>query len=151
MSYVDDIKMNPPIGKFNNPELLKIPNFLHLTPPVVKRQCEALKKFCTPWPEGLKTDEDCDRHFAVNVTTKDFVFSSSSLRWPDARVVETTVKLSDLKLDEHATDKLKRLLRHRYNDETDMITLRTDSCPLRVQNYEYGQYLLTALYFESWV
>lgn len=151
MSYVDDIKMNSPIGKFNNPELLKIPNFLHLTPPVVKRQCEALKKFCTPWPEALKTDEDCDRHFPVNVTTKDFVFSSSSLRWPDARVVEITVKLSDLKLDEHATDKLKRLLRHRYNDETDMITLRTDSCPLRVQNYEYGQYLLTALYFESWV
>lgn len=151
MSYVDDNKHEPPIGKFNNPELLKIPNFLHLTPPVVKRQCEALKKFCTAWPKALKSDEKCDRIFPINVVTKDFVFSSPSLRWPDSRCVEITLKLSDLKLDDHSTDKMKRLLRHRYNPETDTITLLTDSCPLRKQNYDYGQYLLTALYFESWV
>jgi small subunit ribosomal protein S35 len=30
-------------GKFANAELMKIPNFLHLTPPAIKRQCEALK------------------------------------------------------------------------------------------------------------
>lgn len=150
MSYVDDLKMNSPLPKFNNPELLKIPNFLHLTPPAVKRQCEALKKFCTAWPEALKSDEDLDRHFPVSVTTKDFVFSAASLRWPEARVVELKIKLADLKLDDHASDKMKRLLRHRYDPQTDLITLRTDSCPLRAQNLEYGQYLLTALYFESW-
>ena len=30
-------------GKFANAELMKIPNFLHLTPPAIKRQCAALK------------------------------------------------------------------------------------------------------------
>lgn len=34
--------VSPP-GKFANAELMKIPNFLHLTPPAIKRQCEALK------------------------------------------------------------------------------------------------------------
>lgn len=32
-----------PPGKFANAELMKIPNFLHLTPPAIQRQCEALK------------------------------------------------------------------------------------------------------------
>lgn len=32
-----------PPGKFANPELMKIPNFLHLTPPAIQRQAEALK------------------------------------------------------------------------------------------------------------
>ncbi|KAH9397586.1 28S ribosomal protein S35, mitochondrial [Tyrophagus putrescentiae] len=133
MSYVDDLKMNSPLPKFNNPELLKIPKLppLDATGP-------------------LKSDEDLDRHFPVSITTKDFVFSGASLRWPDARIVELKIKLADLKLDDHASDKMKRLLRHRYDPQTDLITLRTDSCPLRAQNLEYGQYLLTALYFESW-
>ena len=39
-------------AKYANPELMKIPNFLHLTPPIIKRQCNKLKEFCTPWPEG---------------------------------------------------------------------------------------------------
>ena len=30
-------------GKFANAELMKIPNFLHLTPPAIQRHCEALK------------------------------------------------------------------------------------------------------------
>lgn len=29
-----------PPGKFVNAELMKVPNFLHLTPPVIKRQCK---------------------------------------------------------------------------------------------------------------
>jgi small subunit ribosomal protein S35 len=32
-----------PPGKFANAELMKIPNFLHLTPPDIERQCQALK------------------------------------------------------------------------------------------------------------
>ena len=44
-------------SKWANPELMKIPNFLHLTPPVVARHCQALGKFCTPWPQGLETEE----------------------------------------------------------------------------------------------
>jgi len=30
-------------GKYANAELMKIPNFLHLTPAHVKKHCEALK------------------------------------------------------------------------------------------------------------
>ena len=33
-----------PPGKFANAELMKIPNFLHLTPPAIKKHCEALKR-----------------------------------------------------------------------------------------------------------
>lgn len=40
--YVPPQKRAPP-NKWGNLELMKIPNFLHLTPPVIKRQCEALK------------------------------------------------------------------------------------------------------------
>ena len=38
--------------KYANPELMKIPNFLHLTPPMIKRHCSKLKELCTPWPKG---------------------------------------------------------------------------------------------------
>ena len=34
---------SPQPDKWANLELMKIPNFLHLTPPVIKRQTEALK------------------------------------------------------------------------------------------------------------
>ena len=32
-----------PPAKFGNTELMKIPNFLHLTPPHIKKQCAVLK------------------------------------------------------------------------------------------------------------
>ena len=35
-----------------NVELLKISNFLHLTPKHVEKHCEVLHQFCTEWPEG---------------------------------------------------------------------------------------------------
>jgi hypothetical protein len=34
-------KAAAPPGKFVNAELMKIPNFLHLTPPVIKKQCKS--------------------------------------------------------------------------------------------------------------
>lgn len=61
------------------------------------------------------------------------------------------MKLSTLKLDDHAKDKFLRLVGNRYNPETDEITIVTDRCPLRKQNYDYAQYLLTALFHESWI
>ncbi len=32
-----------PPTKYGNAELMKIPNFLHLTPPHIKKQCQAIK------------------------------------------------------------------------------------------------------------
>lgn len=42
-----------------------------------------------------------------------------------------------------------RLIGERYDEETDMLTIVTDRCPTRKQNYDYGVYVLTALYHES--
>ena len=59
--------------------------------------------------------------------------------------------LERLDLDEHARDKIIRLLGDRYDEETGEVTLTADCCPVRKQNTDYVKYLLTALYFESWV
>ena len=39
-------------GKYANVELMKVPNFLHLTPPTIKAHCNSIQKFCTEWPKG---------------------------------------------------------------------------------------------------
>uniref|UniRef100_A0A3B3ZRF9 Ribosomal protein S24/S35 mitochondrial conserved domain-containing protein n=1 Tax=Periophthalmus magnuspinnatus TaxID=409849 RepID=A0A3B3ZRF9_9GOBI len=70
-----------------NLELIKIPNFLHLTPAAIKKHCEALKPFCTEWPLALDTDAKCDEHFPIKVQTTHFVSAGPSLRNPSARIV----------------------------------------------------------------
>lgn len=145
------VKKGVPPGKFANAELIKIPNFLHLTPPVIKRQCEALKKFCTKWPQALKTDEQCEKHFPLEVSSSDYCHSSPTIRDPLARIVTLKIKLSALQLDEHARDKLRRLVGDRYDEETGVLTIVTDRCPTKKQNYDYAMYLLTAVFHESWV
>ena len=80
-----------PPGKFGNAELMKIPNFLHLTPPVIKRQCEALKRFCTAWPQGLETDAKCEEIFPLEIITSDYCHSSPDIRDPLGRIV--TIKV----------------------------------------------------------
>ena len=54
-------------------------------------------------------------------------------------------------LDQHARDKFLRLVDNRYDPETDIVTISVDRCPVRKQNYEYAQYLLTALFHESFI
>lgn len=83
-----------PPGKFGNAELMKIPNFLHLTPPVIKRQCEALKRFCSAWPAGIETDEKCEETFPLEVVTSDYCHSSPDIRNPLARIV--TIKVNSI-------------------------------------------------------
>ncbi|XP_019523563.1 PREDICTED: 28S ribosomal protein S35, mitochondrial [Hipposideros armiger] len=60
------------------------------------------------------------------------------------------VKLSSLNLDDHAKKKLIKLVGERYCKTTDVLTIKTDRCPLKRQNYDYAMYLLTVLYHESW-
>ncbi|EFX66309.1 hypothetical protein DAPPUDRAFT_302746 [Daphnia pulex] len=139
-----------PPGKFANAELMKIPNFLHLTPPAIERQCQALKKFCTEWPKELNTNEKIENHFPITITTSDYLHSSPSLRDARARIVTLQLKLSSLKLDSHAKDKLLRLVKERYNPETDVLTIVSERCPLRKQNLDYAMYLLNVLISESW-
>lgn len=59
------------------------------------------------------------------------------------------MKLDKLQLDEHAKDKLLRLVKERYDPSTDILTIVADRCPLRKQNMEYANYLLTVLVTES--
>ncbi|XP_017783568.1 PREDICTED: 28S ribosomal protein S35, mitochondrial [Nicrophorus vespilloides] len=142
-------KGSPP-DKYANAELMKIPNFLHLTPPVIERQCAALKKFCTPWPKALSNDELCEKHFPFEVISSNYCHSSPSIRDPMARIVTIKFKLNDLKFDEKSRDKYLRLVGDRYNSETGYVTIVTDRCPTQKQNYDYAMYLVTALYHESW-
>ncbi|XP_076863159.1 small ribosomal subunit protein mS35 isoform X2 [Brachyhypopomus gauderio] len=139
-----------PPEKKGNLELIKIPNFLHLTPIAIKKHCDALKPFCTEWPTALDSDAMCEKHFPVKVQSKDYVSAGPSVRNPKARNITLTVKLSSLNLDDHARKKLIKLSGERYNEETDTLRITTDSCPLRQQNYDYAMYLLTVLYHESW-
>lgn len=146
--YVKENKVSP--DKKANVELMKIPNFLHLTPPAIKRHCEALKQFCTQWPQELHNDKECDAHFPLEIITSDYCYASPTIREPLARIVTLRVNLNSLILDTHAKDKLLRLLGNRYNPETNVITITADRCPSRKQNLEYVEYLLTAVFHESW-
>lgn len=143
-------KGQAPPGKKANAELMKIPNFLHLTPPVIKTQCEAIKQFCTEWPKLLNSEEAIEKHYPVEVITSDYCHASPTIRNPLARIVTMRVKLSDLKLDSRAKDKFLRLVGDKYDQKTDLVTFTADRCPVRKQNLDYVNYLLTACYHESW-
>ncbi|VCX16868.1 unnamed protein product, partial [Gulo gulo] len=59
------------MAKEGNLELLKIPNFLHLTPVAIKKHRETLKDFYTEWPAALDSDEKCEKHFPIEMDTTD--------------------------------------------------------------------------------
>ncbi|EFX82284.1 hypothetical protein DAPPUDRAFT_49266, partial [Daphnia pulex] len=80
-----------PPGKFANAELMKIPNFLHLTQPTIERQSQALKKFCTEWPKEFDTNKRIENHLPSTITTSDYLNSSPSLRDARARIVTLQV------------------------------------------------------------
>lgn len=144
------VKRGVPMAKEGNLELLKVPNFLHLTPVAIKKHCSVLKEFCTEWPAALDSTEKCEKHFPIEIETADYVSSGPSIRNPKARVVTLRVKLSSLNLDDHAKKKLIKLVGDRYCKTTDLLTIRADRCPLKRQNSDYAMYLLTVLYHESW-
>ncbi|XP_068951007.1 small ribosomal subunit protein mS35 [Petaurus breviceps papuanus] len=144
------VEKGVPMAKEGNLELLKIPNFLHLTPVAIKRHCAALKDFCTDWPSALDSDENCEKHFPIEIETANYVSAGPSLYNPKARVVTLKVRLSKLNLDDHAKKKFIKLVGERYCKTTDLLTITTDRCPLQRQNYDYAMYLLTVLYHESW-
>jgi len=138
-----------PRGKYANTELLKICNFLHLTPVAIERQCRVLRKFCTKWPENLETDEQIRSHFPVTLITRDYCHSSPSIRDIRARCVTLQVNINDLRLQGWDRIKLIDLVEHRYDPQTEVLTIEAKDCPMRIQNTDYAEYLLSAVYFES--
>ncbi|XP_040197617.1 28S ribosomal protein S35, mitochondrial [Rana temporaria] len=149
------LRRGAPPDKYGNLELMKVPNFLHLTPLAIKKHCAVLKGKCsafcsaTEWPAALSDDDQCKQHFPIELKSMDYVFAGPSIRNPEARVVTLQIKLSNLNLDQHARKKLIKLAGSRYNAERDTLTIQTDRCPLRMQNEDYAMYLLTVLYHES--
>ncbi|TKR60340.1 hypothetical protein L596_027598 [Steinernema carpocapsae] len=139
----------PPFKKVGNLELVKIPNFLHLTPGAIERQCNAIKQFCTPWPKELNENPELkEKYFPLRTSYSDYVHQGTSLRDGRARLCTTTLKVADLKLDDTSRRKFLRLVGNRYNESTDELKIITDRCPTRQQNRDYAIYLLTVLYRE---
>ncbi|XP_076824005.1 small ribosomal subunit protein mS35-like isoform X1 [Clavelina lepadiformis] len=137
--------------KFANLELVKVQNFLHLTPPAIKKHCAKLKQFCTPFPEELKSDVACEKAYPVETHSVDYVFASSTPRTPRARVITKQIRLCNLVLNEHARIKMIKILGdERYDRNTDIATIKVERCPTQQQNKDFCDYVLTALYFESW-
>ncbi|CAD5231600.1 unnamed protein product [Bursaphelenchus xylophilus] len=142
--------IRPPCKAEGNLELVKIPNFLHLTPQHIKRHCDELKQFCTEFPEELKENPKLiHEHLPVTKKYSDYVHQGTSLRDIRARVVTLQIKVADLELDQHAKDKFRRLVGQRYDEKTDIFTLVTDRCYTRQQNQDYADYLITVAVNES--
>ncbi|CAH8603964.1 unnamed protein product [Heterobilharzia americana] len=146
-----------PPGKYANVELMKIPNFLHLTVPHIKKHCDSLRKYCTVWPSGLDSDEKIEKYYPLEVVSHSYVFTSTNIRDPRSRMVTLQIRLSSLSLDEHAKRKLLRLATGpgpgrntaSYDWNTDILKLTTGRCPTSKQNTEFLMYLLSVLTLES--
>ncbi|CAD5225081.1 unnamed protein product [Bursaphelenchus okinawaensis] len=142
--------IRPPFKSEGNLELVKIPNFLHLTPQHIQRHCEVLKQFCTEFPRELKDNESLvHQYYPITRQYSDYVHQGTSLRDIRARVIKIEIKLGDLNLSDRAKEKFRRLVGMRYNEDTDMFTLVTDRCFTRQQNQDYAEYLLTVLVNEA--
>ncbi|CAH8643709.1 unnamed protein product [Dicrocoelium dendriticum] len=144
-------------GSYANAELLKIPNFLHLTKHHIQKHCAAIKKFCTKWPTGLNSEEAVTKHYPLEVVHQNFVFSAPSIRDPRARLVSIRVAVSSLRLNDHSKRKLIRLAMGpgpgknfaQYDWSTDILQLSSSRCPTSRQNTDYLRYVLTVLTLES--
>lgn len=134
-----------PVRALGNLQLMKIPNFFHLSSPAIERHCQALESLCTEWPQSLDLST-----VPLRITTRNYLFAGPSLYHPGSRKVKLQVYLKDLVLDDHAREKMISLVGPRYNPDTDELTIVADRCPTRKQNNEYAMYLLTVLYHESW-
>uniref|UniRef100_A0A915EJ23 Ribosomal protein S24/S35 mitochondrial conserved domain-containing protein n=1 Tax=Ditylenchus dipsaci TaxID=166011 RepID=A0A915EJ23_9BILA len=141
MGYRKQPLVRAPTPAEANLELMKIPNFLHLTPVHIAQQCKAIKKFCTPFPKELlhgtkatKPWEELahiyDKHLPIKIKYSDYVHQGTSLRDKRSKL-------------------FRRLATNHYDENTKMLTLIGDRCLTREQNIDYAKYLLTALYFES--
>ncbi|KAL3317868.1 28S ribosomal protein S35, mitochondrial [Cichlidogyrus casuarinus] len=156
--YVKNLIENNGIipSKHYNMELVKIPNFLHLTPAHIKMHCDVLKQLCTDWPTKLDS-EAVAKYYPMETIKKSFLLSSKTVYDKRAKQVTLKINLDALKLSKKAKQKLLRLcigpgpgrsFSH-YDWETNILELSTERCPTSKQNYEYLKFTLTVLTLES--
>lgn len=66
-----------------------------------------------------------DKYLPLTVKYADYIHQGTSIRDNRCRVNNISFKLTALQLDEHGTDKIRRILKKRYNELTDTVTLVT--------------------------
>jgi small subunit ribosomal protein S35 len=91
------------------------------------------------------------KHFPIEYISSDYCHALPTIKNNLSRIVTIRFNLSELDFDDHAKDKFLRLVGERYNPDTGIITIVTDRCPMKKQNYEYAMYLITACYHESFI
>lgn len=144
-----EAKVKLPRAAYANLELMKIPNFLHLTPHHIQKNCNAIKKFCTKFPGELKEIECQQKYFPLEFRYSDYIHQGTNIRDMRARQVTMGIRLDALELDKHAHLKFRQLVGDQYNKDTNVFIVVSDRCRSRKQNREYSEYLLTVLYHES--
>ncbi|CAI2305007.1 unnamed protein product [Caenorhabditis sp. 36 PRJEB53466] len=145
-----DVEKRAPFKKEGNLELVKIPNFLHLTPAAIQEHCEAIKKFCTPFPPELLNNASLSKtELPISLQYNTYIHQGTKIGDIRSRVVTMKVGVEALNLTEKALDKFIRLVGNRYNKNTNELTIITDRCHTRKQNVDYAYYLLTVLYHEA--
>ncbi|KAK6062228.1 hypothetical protein COOONC_00092 [Cooperia oncophora] len=150
MGFRPDAERRAPFKKEGNLELVKIPNFLHLTPAAIEKHCNAIRKFCTKFPSELISNQSlASSEFPLRISYNTYVHQGVNIRDHRSRVVTLQVKLSALPLSPEAREKLIRLATSRYDEKTDLLTIITDRCHTRKQNLDYAFYLLTAIFHEA--
>lgn len=55
-----------------------------------------ISEFCTDFPAALKTDDDCDKHFPVEIITSDYCHSAPVILDERSRIVTLKVCLETL-------------------------------------------------------
>ncbi|PAV60512.1 hypothetical protein WR25_25524 [Diploscapter pachys] len=149
MSYRRHPDKRAPFKKYGNLELVKIPNFLHLTPAAIEKHCLVIKKFMTPYPPELLADPSlADKELPIKVTCSSYVHQGTNIRDMRSRVITMRVNVDALNLDGRAKEKLLRLAGRRYDEVNNLLTIVTDRCHTRKQNLDYAYYLLTKI--EKW-
>lgn len=145
-----NVEKRAPFKKEGNLELVKIPNFLHLTPVAIQQHCEAIKKFCTPYPpELIANPSSTSSHLPISIQYSTYIHQGTNIRDVRSRVVTMYVDVDSLKLSDTALEKFIRLTGDRYDEKNKKLTIITDRCHTRKQNLDYAHYLLTVLYHEA--
>ncbi|CAB3396602.1 unnamed protein product [Caenorhabditis bovis] len=145
-----NIEKRAPFKKEGNLELVKIPNFLHLTPSAIEKHCNAIKKFCTPYPPEILDNKVLESQlFPINISYNSYVHQGTNIRDNRSRVVTMTVNIDVFGLNDVAKSKLLRLVGDRFDENNNTLTIITDRCHTRKQNLDYAYYLLTVLYHEA--
>jgi len=92
-----------------NEELCKIPNFLHLSPPMVEAHTRHLKELCTPCPERPKRP--------IKIYKTNYAFVGPSMKQPMSRNVSIKVDINDLNIKEEDRTTFEKLVTAHPKDD----------------------------------